>query len=294
MDSAKLAAGGVLSFIMGPGFVPQILLTIVFFIVLQVVLSIIQIVVDTTKDVTKQITVLQADTVNGPYTIAQDPRLSKQIFNSNNELNGLEYSFSAYIFVAPETFENASSTEDSCGDAPTKGGKDLKHIFHKGSKAIFPLMAPGVFMEGDKNTMRIYMNSSLAWDNYVSVPNIPINKWFHLIIMMKGKFMDVFINGNVAARNQFQTVPKLNVGHVYIMSNQKFPKTQSNETPDFKVSGSIKGMVSRLTYYAYALNYSQIDDIYRQGPSKRVVNPSPSISGITPPYLHDDWWVTKY
>jgi hypothetical protein len=295
MDTAKAISGGVLSYIIGPGFIPQILLTIVFFIALQVILSIIQGIIDTVRNVTKQVTVLQAETVTGPYTIAQDPLLQKQIFNSNNELNGLEFSYSAFIFVSPETFDNSASTEDSCGNVETTTGLDLKSVFHKGSKTVFPLMAPGVFMESNKNTMRVYMNSSLAWDNYVSVPNIPVNKWFHLVITMKGKFMDVFINGNVAQRKEFLTVPKLNVGNVYIMSNQKFPKRiVGDEPPPFKVSGGMKGMVSRLSYYAYALNYSQIDDLYRQGPAKKVVNPTPSISGVIPPYLRDDWWVTRY
>jgi hypothetical protein len=294
MDSAKFAAGGILSFIAGPGFIPQILLTIVFFIALQVVLSIIQIIVDTTKNVAKQVTVLQANTVNGPYTVAQDPKLSRQIFNSNNELNGMENSYSAYIFISPETFDNASSTTDSCGNTDTITGSNLKHIFHKGSKAIFPLMSPGIFVNGKNNTIRVYMNSSTAWDNYVEVPNVPVNKWFHLVVMMKGKFLDVYLNGNVVARKPFNTVPKLNSGDVYIMSSRKFPMAGSSVQTDFSVSGPMKGMVSRVNYYSFALNYSQLDDIYREGPSTTVVNPSPGISNNRPPYLRDDWWVTRY
>ena len=270
------------------------ILTILFFIALQLVLSVVEKIVEVVKNVSKQVVVLQANTVTGPYSIAQDPLLSKQIFNSNNELNGLEYTYSMYLFISPETFDANISMENDCGEKQTSNGNNLRHIFHKGSKALFPLMSPGVFLEGDKNTMRIYMNSSTTWNNYVSIPNVPVNKWFHLAIMMKGKFMDVYINGNVAARQQFQTVPRLNEGNVYIMSPQKFPRT-SNEgvTANFKVSGPMKGMVSKLTYYAYALGYSQIDDIYRQGPSKTIVNPT-AISGVIPPYLHDDWWVTQY
>jgi hypothetical protein len=296
MDSAKLVAGGAISYIIGPGFIPQLLLTIVLFIALQVVLTIIETVVTTIQNVTKQVVPLLPHTITGSYTIAQDPRLSKQISNSNNELNGLEYTYSLFVFIAPETFESITVAEDGCRTESHETGNKLKHVFHKGSKAIFPLMSPGVFMEADKNTMRVYMNSSLSWNNYVSVPNIPINKWFHLVIMMKGKFMDVFVNGNVAARQQFATVPKLNVGNVYIMSNQKFPKTSNeNVTSEFTVSGEMKGMVSRLTYYSYALNYSQIDDIYRTGPSKNMVKVAQaSFSGELPPYLHDDWWVTRY
>ena len=111
---------------------------------------------------------------------------------------------------------------------------------------------------------------------------------------MKGKFMDVYINGNVVARKQFETVPKLNVGTAYIMSNQKFPNSNNRGLQtDFVVGGAMKGMVSRLTYYAYALNYAQIDDVYRKGPSSVIVNPVTTSANV-PPYMHDDWWVTKY
>lgn len=297
MDSAKSYGSGFVSYLIGPGFIPQIVLTIVFFIGLQIILSIIQSMVDTVKNLSKQVVVLQSDTVTGSYTVAQDPRLPKQIFNSNNELNGTEFSYSMFVFVTPETFDtHTESLGTECTSNRSEETTKLRHVFSKGSKALFPLMAPGIFMEGNINTMRIYMNSSLNWNNYVSVPNIPISKWFHLVVMMKGRFMDVYINGNVAARQQFQTVPKLNVGNVYIMSNRKFQsKAGENSTDDFIVSGSMKGMVSVATYYSYALTYSQIDDIYRRGPSKVLVNPSQQqMDFLIPPYLHDDWWVTQY
>ena len=294
MDSAKAYAGGFASYLIGPGFVPQILLTIVFFIGLQIVLSILQTVVDTLKNVSKQVVVLQSDTVTGAYTIAQDPLLPKQIFNSNNEVNGTEFSYSMFVFVMPETFDTNIETADSDCSVRKSQGNKLRHVFSKGSKALFPLLSPGIFMESDTNTMRVYMNSSTTWNNYVSVPNIPVSKWFHLVVMMKGKFMDVYINGNVAARQQFQTVPKLNVGNVYIMSNRKFPTNSNDNVPvELAVSGPIKGMVSVATYYSYALTYSQIDDIYRRGPSKVLVNPQ-QMNFVIPPYLHDDWWVTQY
>jgi hypothetical protein len=33
---------------------------------------------------------------------------------------------------------------------------------------------------------------------------------------------------------------------------------------DYHIDGAMKGMVSRLKYYAYALNYSEIDSLYRE------------------------------
>ena len=288
MESLKGFGTSAVNFVMGPGLIPQLLLTIVFFIVLQIILSILESIFGVIKGIDKQSTVLQKDTVAGPYTVPQNPLLSKQIFDSVNEPNGMEFSYSMYIFISPETFEAHSA--DTCGPGETMDSGSLKHIFHKGSKNVFPLMSPGIFCEGGKNTIRVYMNSSLKWDNYVSIPNVPVGKWFHLVIMVKGKYLDAYVNGNVAVRHVFDTIPKLNGGNVYIMTNQKFPKSTSVNT-DFKVDGPMKGMVSKVKYYAYALNYGQIDALYREGPSKTIV--SNTYTNV-PPYLHDDWWVTRY
>lgn len=279
------------SFLTGPGFVSQLMLTVVALLVFYLVVTAIETVVNFFKKMDQQTTVLFADTTPGKQVVVQDPSAgSPTIYNSENEVHGMEFSYSMYLFINPETFE--ASVSDSCGVTTNNDAKKLKHIFHKGSKDGFPLMAPGLFVEGDKNTLRLYMNSTTQWNNYVEIPNIPIGKWFHIVISLKGQYLDVYINGNVTVRHQFNTVPKLNFGNVFVLYPLKFP-TGDASTVDakFKVDNAAKGMVSRLKYYAYALNYSQIDALYREGPSKKIV--SSSYTEI-PPYLHDDWWVTKY
>ena len=315
MDSAKAAAGGVLSYIAGPGLVPQLLLTITIFIALQFVLSTIEAVMGSLAGVNRQVTVLMPYTTIKQRAISVDDRYNKQIFNSNNERGGMESSYSMWVNIAPETFGQIYE-QNQCGQNIASSGvadKRLKHIFHKGSLNIFPLMAPGVFVEADQNTLRVYMNSATNWNNYVVIPNIPVAKWFHLVISIKGKFLDVYINGNVAVRHEFLSVPKLNFGNIYIMSSSVFPdpKLQANAStkeaiaeqdaaynaaslaPDFKVAGPINGMVSRASYFAYALNYSQIDDLFRQGPSDKLTQQSLAAT-VGPPYNHDSWWTVRY
>jgi len=286
---------GAVSYLLGPGFVPQLLLTIVVFLVIQTLFSIIEAIVTALRKVDRASAVLVPDTVISSVTIPQSPYAeSPLIFNSENEKAGLEFSYSMYLMVSPETFEAVQSSGEVCDSSKVASDvTSLKHIFHRGSKTAFPLMAPGLFCHGNKNTLRLYMNSTTKWDNYVEIPNVPVGKWFHIVIMMKGKYLDVYINGNVTVRHQFHTVPKLNFGNMYVMAPIRFPKaTDRVRIDNFKVDGPIKGMVSRINYYAYALNYSQIDELYRQGPST-VVRSTVGV-GERPPYFYDDWWVTKY
>lgn len=278
------------AFTMGPGLIPQIILTLVAIIVLYIIITVVESIVTAVKRYDNISTVLFDETTAIQQMISQTPDSDKLIHRSMNEENGMEFSYSMYIFVDPETFE--TTTQGQCGTSTTTSTSALKHIMHKGSKDCFPLMAPGLFVEGSKNTLRLYMNSVTEWNNYIEIPNIPIAKWFHLVISMKGKYLDVYVNGNISVRHEFSTIPKLNAGNIYVMYPTKFPRnTTDRDDLSFKVDGPMKGMISRLKYYAFALNYSQIDSLYREGPSKTIITKSYT---ETPPYFRDDWWVTRY
>ncbi len=282
---------GAIAYLLGPGLIPQILLTVVSLLVLYSLVTIVENIVEAFTKFDRLNTTLFADTTTAQQMIIQSPNSGVPlIYNSMNEQHGMEFSYSMYMFISPETFEGTSY--ESCGKVERRDVTKLKHIMHKGGKEPFPLMAPGLFVEGSKNTLRLYMNSATKWDNYVEIPNVPVGKWFHLVIILKGKYLDVYVNGNVTVRHQFDVVPKLNYGNVYVMYNCQFPKNPTDlQAHPFKVDGPMKGMMSRLKYYAFALNYSQIDTLYREGPSKKIV--SKSFSEV-PPYFHDDWWVTRY
>jgi hypothetical protein len=216
---------------------------------------------------------------NGPQTIQQDPnqKNSITIYPSVNAPSGLEFSYSCYLLI-----EKSSFTGTSTG---------LKHVFHKGSQHFKPLMCPGVFMMNAENTMRVYMNEAGSWDTHCDIPNIPIDKWFHLAIVVRNMNVDIFINGNVVYRMTLKSVPKQNFGNVYVFNNEPFSDS-TTAPPDnvFNVIGSVDGFISSLQYSGFALNYEQIDRMLRRGPSKKMVSASQNL----PPYLNDSWWVTYY
>jgi len=49
-------------------------------------------------------------------------------------------------------------------------------------------------------------------------------------------------------------------------------------------------LISRLQYFAYAMNYSDIDGLYRQGPSSTMTGTS--VIQIIP-YMTDTWWTAQ-
>ena len=53
----------------------------------------------------------------------------------------------------------------------------------------------------------------------------------------------------------------------------------------------MKGNLSRLEYFSYALCYSEIQQLMNKGPSSTMA--SSSDNSNIPPYLDDTWWTTN-
>ena len=52
-------------------------------------------------------------------------------------------------------------------------------------------MSPSVFVLDESNTLRVYQNSTTTWNNYVDVQNIPIDKWFHLVVLARNNGVEI-------------------------------------------------------------------------------------------------------
>jgi hypothetical protein len=196
---------------------------------------------------------------------------------SVNERTGIEFSYSFYLLVNPETMD---------------GNDTLKHVFHKGYSNPWPLMAPGVFMKGNSNTMRVVMSTYANPYTYVDVKNIPVQKWVHIVLNSYNKGVDVFVNGNIANRLTFEnTLPYQNFGDITIFANSHY-NYSGNVVPaigpgnTFAMDGVFSGFLSNLRYTRYALSPGEIATLMAAGPSKvmkqRLMD--------KPPYLSDDWW----
>jgi hypothetical protein len=279
-----------IGFLNSDGLVPQLVLTLVIILVIHFIIMAVESFVKGLQSYSR----LSASLL--PYTYTSEKAAGEKkieivqkpsgkdypfMYPSDNEINGVEFSYSFYLYVDPDTYSIN-------GDANT-----FRNIFYKGGSKPWPYLGPGVFLNSKENTIRIYMNSvANTKDNFVEVPNIPVGKWFHMVITQKGQNMDVFINGNIAVRMNFKYIPMLNYGTLHVFAGTGSEKVEGEPaTGNVTIDGSMKGMISRLTYYAYALSFTQIDSLYNQGPSKKIVSTS---YDHTPPYLHDSWWVTRF
>jgi hypothetical protein len=226
------------------------------------------------------------------FTAIQNPSnpISKTVYFSNNQRSGIEFSYAMFVYISSPTYAS--------------GNAQLYHIMHKGYAKPYPLMGPGIFAWGDKNTIRVYMNCYSTWNNYVDIDNIPVDKWFHIVVSCKGNTTYVYINGNLKSKLNMvgNTPPYQNYGNVYLFSSRTQQihsmKTKSitndshlspndgSELKNLLFAGSASGMVSRVTYFTYALSYTEIQALMAVGPSKQIEGPNMSLT----PYLSDTWW----
>ena len=222
------------------------------------------------------------------YIVSQDPNdpMSKPIQLSDNERTGIEFSYSFFIYVNPSTFREHEG---------------LFHVFHKGYSGQYPLLGPGVYMKSNSNTMRVYMNSTTTWNNYCDIENFPVQKWVHVALVCRANGLEVYINGDVSKRLTFSGgVPYQNYQDFYVFSQRTLQiagddMTGTNRNPStggksHQVFGSYRGSLSRLTYFNYAMSYTEIASMMNSGPSKRMESQTQD----QPPYLVDTWWTTAY
>jgi Concanavalin A-like lectin/glucanases superfamily len=233
------------------------------------------------------------------FTAIQNPAspIAQTVYTSDNQRSGVEFSYAMFCYIQSSTFAS--------GDA------SLYHILHKGYSKAYPLMGPGIFVHGNANTLRVYMNSYSTWNNFCDIENIPVEKWFHLVVSCKGNQLLVYINGNLKTKMALagNTPPYQNYGDVSLFSSRKFTLNSTtttslnNDVDDSALSllsspgagsnlvfaGSASGMVSRVFYFSYALTYTEIQTLMNMGPSPKIAGPSMSIS----PYLIDQWWTNK-
>lgn len=269
-----------------PGIIAQILFGLALVVGLYLVLLFIEVIYKYVNRLSMSRTELLPYTYNiddKSINIPQNPNVkgSKPVNLSNNERSGIEFTYSFYLNVSPTAFRQEYG---------------LCHIFHKGYSSQFPLLAPGVYMRSDTNTLRVYMNTFKTWNNFVEVENIPIGKWVHIAIVVNDNSLEVYVNGNLAKKLPFDGfAPYQNYEDICCFSQRRItmkhsivPSTDEN---GLDVFGCMKGQLSRLNYFSYALCYAEIQQLMNEGPSSKLES---AMNTNVPPYLDDTWWSQGY
>ena len=187
--------------------------------------------------------------------ITQDPKNENSItlYRSDDQGSGAEFTYSFWFVI--------NNLEYKYGE--------MKSMFHKGNKSGYPNASPGVYIAPETNTVRVYMNTLDNINEYVDIENIPIKRWVHMAIVLKGQYLDIYMNGYLRKRHDLKSVVKQNFGDLWLNMN-----------------GGFDGYMCRMRYFRRALEYNEVENIVRNGPSLAACGDT----GDKPPYLDDNWW----
>lgn len=204
---------------------------------------------------------------NSNVVITQNPKNPDSVIinRSNNRDKGIEASWSVWLYI------NGLNT-----------GTGFSHIFSKGNDTFNPTTgiatvnnAPGLYVSNDNSTLRIYMDTVTSNAEFMDIENIPLKKWFHLVIRIQNNLMDAYVNGTISGRKQLNDVIKQNYDNILIGANNGF-----------------SGQLSNLVYYDKSIGVYEINNIILAGPS--LVQSSQLTSNLGYySYLSNLWYTQK-
>lgn len=210
------------------------------------------------------------DATVGNLRIPQDPSNPNAvtIIRSKNDAGGIGITWSVWLYIKQN---KVAST-----------GTNWRHVFNKGSidanseGIMTPNNGPGLYLKKDYSAIRVIMSTFKNKDTSVDVDNIPMNKWFNVIIRVENTVLDVFMNGDLAQRLPLDSVPFQNYGNVNVALNDGF-----------------NGAVSSLRYYNSVLGTRAIANIVNEGPKLNAIGASGGAPGImdylSMRWFHNEW-----
>jgi len=236
------------------------------------------------KDATEAITITQA----------LGAKTSIPILRSNNQYEGIEFSYTFWIYV-----NNVEYNDDinymhvfNKGSPPNSHGEG--NTGSSGNSGLFgPNNSPGVYLyKGKRNISNSLLDSypvlgmlvrinvfhnnnsvSKAYYDDIYVDAIPIKKWVGVVIRATSQnIIDIYINGNLTKRHKLSNIIKQNYDNLYVNYN-----------------GGFLGNLSNLKYYNYAIGTFEINSITSKGPNLKTKKSS-NINKSKPPYLSSQWY----
>ena len=191
--------------------------------------------------------------------VKQDPKITNAITlrRSDNERGGIEFTYALWFLVDDWNYQYGY----------------WKHMFHKGSSTGYPDRCPGVLLHKTTNAIRIYLNTYKKINEYIDIEDIPIGPWVHLVVVVKGMSVDIYINGRITKSRKLTSHPRQNYGDLYVCDYKGF-----------------SGQVANMRYYNRAISYNEIDNLVSAGPGNKSCIDTNNI----PPYLNSKWWNKRH
>lgn len=213
------------------------------------------------------------------FEVNPNIRGSVPILRSNNARSGVEFTYSVWLFV--DGLKGNGTSSNKYNPIFNKGDID-----YKDNNGLSRSAAPGLYISESTNNLKVRMNvfhkapldttgitSSEIYDD-ITITDIPLKKWFNVMIRCEGNMVDVFINGMVVKRHKLSGIPRQNYNKVFLTPNNPF-----------------KGFVSDLRYWNYSMGTNEIYNLISRGPNTKNLKAEQSLDGTLPRYFSTSWFL---
>lgn len=206
--------------------------------------------------------------------ISQNPNDSNSIpiTRSNNEIGGIEFTWSLWLLLKNNANDNKYKNIFNKGDSFYSNDNG------KGNGISLVNNGPGLYlssMVNNQNKLHVVMDSVNPSDgpSIIDIDGLPFNKWFHVVIRVKNKILDVYVNGTIANRQVMNFVPKQNYNDINICQN-----------------GGFDGQLSNLQYHSRAISAPEINYMVVNGPTTTQSKLDTAVNSIIPYFLSNSWY----
>lgn len=209
--------------------------------------------------------------------ISQNPNDSNSIpiTRSNNEVGGIEFTWSLWLLL------KNNSNDNKYKNIFNKGDSFYSNDNGKGNGISLVNNGPGLYlssMADNQNKLHVVMDSVNPSDgpSIIDIDGLPFNKWFHVVIRVKNKILDVYVNGTIASRQVMNFVPKQNYNDINICQN-----------------GGFDGLLSNLQYHNRAISAPEINYIVVNGPTTTQSKLDIAVNSVIPYFLSNSWYTKQ-
>lgn len=109
-----------------------------------------------------------------------------------------------------------------------------------------------VSLASKENALLVSYTTITGKNEHIKIPDIPIQKWLNITIILQLRNLDVFINGELEKSLLLTSLPSYQKGRLSVNPN-----------------GGFNGLISKLQYFNRAILISEIQNIFHKGPVSR-------------------------
>ena len=171
------------------------------------------------------------------------------IFRSFNQPDGAVFTYAYWMSVNDFTFNYGHQ----------------RLIFAKNN-------CPGVYLDSTSNSLIVKINTYGGGQESILIPNIPAQKWVHVVVEVNQYSLNVFINGILRQTHTLNQLPLQNLDPLIVGSSES----------------GWDGTITGLTYYSRTLKPEEIEKLATQQPSSSGIVP------VMPPYSDLGWYIGPF